>query len=109
MACMSAGRLLKYARRRSGLSQRALAEAAGVPQSTVARIELGVLSPRTDTLERLLRVAGQTLATEPRIGVGVDRSLIHELLRLTPAQRLRLLTADARALRMLDRAVIRGR
>jgi len=106
---MSAARLLKYARRRSELSQRALAEAAGMPQSTVARIELGVLSPRTDTLERLLRAAGQTLATEPRLGVGVDRSLIHELLGLTPAQRLRLLTADARALRMLDRAVIRGR
>jgi transcriptional regulator with XRE-family HTH domain len=106
---MSAARLLKYARRRSGLSQRALASAAQVPQSTVARIELGALSPRVDTLERLLRAAGQTLSTEPRIGAGVDRSLIHEILRRSPAERLRMLTADARAARLFDRAVIRGR
>ena len=106
---MSAARLLKYARRRAGLSQRALASAAKVPQSTVARIELGTLSPRVDTLERLLRATGQTLSTEARIGVGVDRSLIHTLLEQPPAERLRQLTADARAARLFDRAVIRGR
>jgi len=106
---MTAARLLKYARRRAGFSQRALAQAADVPQSTVARIELGALSPRVDTLERLLSAAGQGLSTEPRLGVGVDRSLIREMLRRTPADRVRLLTADADAARLLDRAVIRGR
>jgi len=45
-------------------SGRALARLAGVPHSTVARIELGRLSPRTETLERLLRAAGQTLSTD---------------------------------------------
>jgi hypothetical protein len=49
------------------------------------------------------------LTAEPRIGVGVDRSLIREFLRLTPGQRVRHLTGDARTLRLLDRAVIRGR
>jgi transcriptional regulator with XRE-family HTH domain len=88
------------------MSQAALAKAAGIPQSTVARIELGVLSPRTDTLERLLRAAGQTLSAEPRFGLGVDRSLIREFLQLTPGQRVRRLTGDARTLRMLDRAII---
>lgn len=106
---MSAARLLKYARRQSGLSQRALASAAGVPQSTVARIELGQLSPRIDTLERLLNAAGASLNVEPKLGIGVDRSLIHELLRLTPTQRVRQLTAEAAAMRRFDRAVIRGR
>lgn len=106
---MAAARLLRDARRRANLSQMALAQAAGIPQSTVARIELGSISPRADTLERLLRAAGQTLSLEPRIGVGVDRSLIREFLRLTPGQRVRALTADARTLRMLDRAIIRGR
>ena len=105
----TAARLLKHARRRSGLSQRALAAAAGIPQSTVARVELGTLSPRTDTLERLLRAAGQTLGLEQRIGIGVDRTLIQEVLGLTPGERVRRLQTEARTLRALDRAVIRGR
>lgn len=83
--------------------------AAGVPQSTVARAELGTLVPRADTLERLLRAAGFTLSAEPRLGIGVDRSLIQLLLRRTPGQRVRSLRGEARALRKLDRAVIRGR
>lgn len=77
------------------MSQRALARATGVPHSTVARIELGRLSPRADTLERLLRAAGQTLDIQPARGEGVDRSQIRELLRLTPLERARLAAADA--------------
>lgn len=91
---MSAARLLRTARRRAGLSQRALAEAVGMPQSTVARIELGMLSPRADTLERLLRGAGQSLAVEPLLGVGIDRTQIRELLRLTPTERAHLAAAN---------------
>jgi transcriptional regulator with XRE-family HTH domain len=98
---MNAARLVRNARRRAGLSQRALARAAGVPHSTVARIELGRLSPRTDTLERLLRASGRTLATEPTLGEGVDRSQIRELLRLTPGERARLAVADAAAFDVL--------
>ncbi len=94
---MSAARLLTNARRHAGLSQRALARNADVPHSTVARIELGLLSPRAETLERLLRACGWSLATEPALGVGVDRSQIRELLRLTPGQRARLAAADAAA------------
>lgn len=95
---MSAARLLVNARRRAGLSQRALAHNAGVPHSTVARIELGLLSPRTDTLERLLWVTGWALATEPALGVGLDRSQIRELVRLSPGERARLAAADAATL-----------
>lgn len=94
---MNAARLVLYARRRAGLSQRGLARAAGVPQSTVARIETRQLAPRADTLDRLLRAAGHTLALEPALGIGVDRSQIRELLRLTPGQRARLAVADAAA------------
>lgn len=100
---MNAARIMRYARRRAGLSQRALAHAAGVPQSTVARIETGQLAPRVDTLERVLRAAGQTLTFEPTAGIGVDRSQIRELLRLTPGQRARLAVADAAAATALDR------
>ena len=100
---MSAARLLRTARRRAGLSQRALAAAAGIPQSTVARIELGSLSPRTNTLERLLRSAGQSLATEAVLGIGVDRTQMWERLRLTPGQRLTIAAADAAGLARLLR------
>jgi transcriptional regulator with XRE-family HTH domain len=107
MCEMTAARILTHARRCAGLSQRALARAAGVPHSTVARIELGRLSPRTDTLERLLRAAGHSLASEPALGSGVDRSQIRQLLRLTPGERAHLAAADARALRSLDDAAAR--
>ena len=100
---MSAARLLKYARRRAGLSQRALATAARMPQATGARIELGQLSPRTDTLERLLVATGRTLSTEPELGRGVDRSHIRELLRLTPTERARLAAANVANMAEFDR------
>jgi transcriptional regulator with XRE-family HTH domain len=103
---MVGARLVRRARRRAGLSQRALGRIAGIPQSTVARIELGQLSPRVDTLDRLLRAAGHSLATEPILGVGVDRTQIRELLRLTPTERVRLAAADARGVDAL-RATLR--
>lgn len=77
-----------HARRRAQLSQRALAARAGVPQSTIARIEAGVLDPRTTTLIRVLRAAGHDLSAQPRLGEGVDRSLIRERLRRSPRQRI---------------------
>lgn len=92
---VNAARITRYARRRAGMTQRALAHAAGVPQSTVARIETGKLAPRVDTLDRILRAAGHGLTVEPRPGIGVDRSQMRELLRLTPGQRARLAIADA--------------
>jgi transcriptional regulator with XRE-family HTH domain len=101
---VNAAYLLKRARRRAKLSQRELGKRAGIPQSTDARIELGTLSPRTDTLDRLLRAAGQTLAIEPVLGVGVDRTQIRSRLALTPAERLSRVAAGARTLRMLRRA-----
>lgn len=100
---MISARLLTYARRRAGLSQRALARKAGVPHSTVARIELGLLSPRIETLEKLLRATDQTLEIQPALGVGIDRSQIRELLRLTPGERAQLAAADAIGLEALHR------
>src|SRR2546422_5140704 len=85
---MRPGRSLAAARRRAGLSQRALAERAGVPQSTIGRIESGAIDPRASTLDRLLRACRFELEAVPRLGEGIDRSLIRERLGLSPRQRL---------------------
>ncbi len=58
-----AANLLKLARAQRGLSQRALATAAAVPHSTVARIESGAMQPTVSLLYRLLAAAD----LEPRI------------------------------------------
>jgi transcriptional regulator with XRE-family HTH domain len=55
--------LLRLARTEKGLSQRALAAAAEVPHSTVARIESGSMQPTLPRLYRLLAAAD----LEPRI------------------------------------------
>ena len=101
--------MVRRARRGAGLSQRALALRARVPQSTVARIESGSLDPRVSTLTRILRAAGDDLVTEPRLGEGVDRSLIRERLRLTPKQRIESVVAAAASVERLARAGRRRR
>lgn len=102
-------RYLSEARRQAGLTQRELGERSGVPQPTIAAIEAGRRQPRYDTLERLLRACGYDLELAPRRGMGIDRSLIADMLRLTPGQRLRLAGEEARALAPFDRAAARMR
>lgn len=98
---MKAARFLRTARRRAGMSQRELAEAAGVPQPAIARIESGKVQPRVDTLDRLLKACGSDLEVSPRLGIGLDRTVMRRLLRLTPEERLALAVADARGLERL--------
>jgi hypothetical protein len=104
----SAADLLRAARRRAGLSQRALAAKARTAQSVVARIESGETSPSWDTLEALLSAAGAQMRVElepiaaPRSHMLDD---VPRILRLTPEQRLielrnaAKLIANARPLR----------
>lgn len=93
--------LLKSARTRAGLTQRSLAARAGVPQSTVGRIETGAIEPRIDTLLKLLHASGHDLELGRRLGEGVDRAQIRERLALTPRQRLEELTVAAAAVRRI--------
>jgi len=83
-----AARMLRHARRRAGLTQRALAAATGIPQETIARIEAGRADPRVTTLDRLLEGCGFGLEHLPRLGIGIDRSQIQERLALDPRERL---------------------
>jgi len=69
-------------------------------------VESGRSVPRVDTLERALRACGAELRAEPALGIGVDRTVIRDLLALTPGQRARLAVAEARN---LERALARRR
>lgn len=74
-----------------------------MPQSTIGRIETGVLDPRATTLDRLLRACGEELRAAPRRGVGVDRSLIRAMLALTPAERVEAMVSASADLGRLRR------
>jgi predicted transcriptional regulator len=76
------------------MSQRELAGRAGMPQSTIARIESGVVSPRLDTFERLVGMCGFRL-TLTKIGEGIDRTMMRELIKLSPDELLDLAAAEA--------------
>lgn len=95
---MNAAWVLRWARRRAGLTQRQLARAAGVAQSTVARIESGAVNPHAGALDALLRACGVDLEPVPRLGVGVDRAHLRANLALTPAERLARVSPTAAAM-----------
>lgn len=86
---LSPGQLLKGARRQHGVSQARLAVRAGTTQSAISRIERDQVSPSVETLRSLLCLMGEdlTLTTEPR-DAGIDRSLIRERFKATPAERV---------------------
>ena len=99
---MSISNIVREARRRSGLTQADLAQQAGVPKSTVGRIESGARVPSTDMVERLVRAAGLDVSvslSEPDPGTD---SMFERTLRRSPAERL----ADATR---VARFVLRGR
>lgn len=91
---MDGGRALRRARELAGVSQRELAIRARMPQSTIARIESGLVSPRLETFERLLGLCGVRLAIST-LGEGVDRSVMRELLKLSPDELLDVAAAEA--------------
>ena len=93
-----AGRMLRHSRKRAGLTQRELAAKVGIPQETIARIEAGRVDPRVGTLDRLLEGCGFGLEHGPRLGIGIDRSVIRRLLELTPGERLELGIENDRAM-----------
>ena len=98
---MDVARTLRDARLAAGMTQRQLAAQAGVPQSTVARIERGQTVPRVDTFDRLLRATDMRVSAQRVPGYGVDRTQIRELLRLTPEGRLQVAVASANNLARL--------
>lgn len=101
---MTVAEAVRAARRAAGLSQRELAGRAGVPQSTIARIERETIDPRSATAERILAAAGYGLELEARLGEGVDRTLIRRFLALTPKQRIEYAASGGRMAERLRQA-----
>lgn len=84
--------LLREARRARGWSQSQLAAAAGLSQSVIARWESGRVSPRLDSLVKLIEAAGFKLQIDLVDESSIDRDQLSERLRWTPLERLRYLT-----------------
>jgi transcriptional regulator with XRE-family HTH domain len=102
-----AGRMVREARRRAHLTQRELARKSGIPQETIARIERGRSDPRVNTLDRLLAACEFGLEVMPRLGIGIDRTQIAELLEMSTSERLALAIADDRHFVRLRRSIRR--
>ena len=100
--------MLRYVRRRAGLSQRELAERAGSTQSAVSRIESGAVIPRFDTLTELVRACGAWIDLVPVLGEGVDRTLIRAIRWLPPEERLRRAAREAENVATLQRSTRRA-
>jgi transcriptional regulator with XRE-family HTH domain len=88
------GRIVRWVRKRAGMTQHDLARAVAMPQPSIARIERGVVTPRTATLLAILEATGHQLAIDP-VSPEVDRELIRARLRLDVPKRTR--TALGRA------------
>ncbi len=111
MDATAIGPTVRWARKRAGMTQHELAQATGLPQPSIARIESGAVVPRTATLITILHAAGHRLAIEP-IGSVVDREAIRRQLALTVPRRTQLalgraakdpMTSPVRILRRLRR------
>jgi transcriptional regulator with XRE-family HTH domain len=99
--------ILETARKRSGMSQRLLAERASTSQSVVARVESGDTSPTLRTLDRLVKAAGFELTFALRPRLEMDASLLDDaprILHLSPENRLREVANLSRFLHSARRA-----
>jgi transcriptional regulator with XRE-family HTH domain len=106
---MTAPELIRAARTRAGITQGELARRLGTTQSAVARLEAAGSSPRLVTLERAVGACGSrvelSLAPAPS---SIDETLVAEMLRLSPAERLASFQRSYAGVRKLALAGRRG-
>ena len=71
------GKMLKDARKRKGLSQRALSEQSGVRQYQISKIENGAVDLRISSLIELARALNLDLKLVPRKAIPAVDSIVH--------------------------------
>ena len=94
-----AGNVLRVARAKTGLTQRQLAERAGVPYSTIAKIESGTRQPTHPTMAKILAAIDMSLSTQVVPYDDHDDVLWEQDQRRTPAQRAHIAAEQARLAR----------
>jgi transcriptional regulator with XRE-family HTH domain len=107
---VTAGELLRTARRRHGLTQRQLAARARTSQAAISRIERDLVSPSVTTLAELLRLMNEELVLDAReVDWGHDVTLVRRNLELSFEDRIqrgvawsRLVAANVGAARERD-------
>ncbi len=85
---VTAWAIIREARHRAGLSQRALARRAQTAQSEIARLERGRQEPTFRTLERLVRASGFDLRIQLVPHDDHDERLIEAMLSVPVEERL---------------------
>jgi transcriptional regulator with XRE-family HTH domain len=102
---MTAGELLREARRRHGVTQEQLAARARTSQAAISRIERDTVSPSVGTLATLLDLLGEELELDARpIDYGHDRTLNERNLTFTPQERIAHQASFANGIRRIQRA-----
>lgn len=102
---MTAGELLRDARKRHGLTQRQLAIRARTSQAAISRIERDVVSPSVDTLAELLWLMNERLELGAKpVNWGHDMTLNQANLALTPEARIRRQASWSRGMRRITDA-----
>jgi transcriptional regulator with XRE-family HTH domain len=105
---MTAGELLRDARRRHGLTQRQLAARARTSQAAISRVERDLVSPSVATLGSWLDLMGEELKlTAEPIDYGHDWTLNELNLPLTPEERIERQASWSRGMSELRRAARR--
>lgn len=79
---LSIGELVKLIRTQLGMSQTSLAKRAGVPQSTVSRIEQGQRNLSLSTLQKILSAISCDLVLAPALQESI------EMIRLSQAKKI---------------------
>jgi transcriptional regulator with XRE-family HTH domain len=103
---VTAGELLRDARRRHGLTQRQLAIRARTSQAAISRIERGHVSPTVDTLAELLWLMNERLELDAEpIDWGHDSTLNASNLSLSADGRVRRGVVFSRRMTELRSAV----
>lgn len=93
---------LKRAREANGLSQRALADLSGVPQSHISKIESGGVDLRLSSLVEIARALDVELKLVPRKGLSAVNSIIRSTQPQAQLQSKPMLEAMAKLQRATD-------